>query len=139
LRSWAESEVTHWRPFSSASVTLPHPKASSPFVKFCGIGSIETNLLIVEEVNAPERIAPIHWTLMASPGFFKTGSSIEIHALRKAARLQALIALMSVIGVRRLSLKTSCRHEPEAKAKDRVPGVLLKVLLLTKPKPQSRT
>jgi hypothetical protein len=43
----------------STRVTLPQPKASSPFVKSCGIESIDTNLLIVEEVNTPKGITPI--------------------------------------------------------------------------------
>lgn len=143
----------------STRVTLPQPKMRSPFVKSCGIESIETNLLVVEEVNAPEGIAPIRWILMTSlpvsslneawtvisyyekrwlieeyHKVLKTGCAIEIHALRTAARLEALIALISVIGVRLLSLKTICHHEPEAKAKDRVPGLWLKVLLLMRPK-----
>ena len=143
----------------STRVTLPQPKASSPFVKSCGIESIETNLLIAEEVNAPKGITPIRWILMTSlpvssleeawtglsnyekrwlieeyHKVLKTGCSIETHALRTAERLEPLIALISVIGVRLLSLKTICRHEPEAKAKDRVPDVWLTVLLLMKPK-----
>jgi len=131
----------------------------SLLVKSCGIESIETNLLEVKEVNARRGVTPIRWVLITSlpvdtldaawaviehyekrwlieeyHKVLKTGCSIERHSLRTAERLEPLIGLISVIGVRLLSLKTICRHEPEAKAKDRVPGSWLKVLLLMKPK-----
>jgi hypothetical protein len=143
----------------STRVTLPQPKLKSLIVKSCGIESIETNLLEVEEVNAPKDVTPIRWVLItslpvdtldaawAAIGYYekrwlieeyhkvlKTGCSVERHSLRTAERLEPLIGLISVIGVRLLSLKTICRHEPEAKAQDRVPGLWLKVLLLMKPK-----
>ena len=143
----------------STRVTLPQPKMKSLLVKSCGIESIETNLLEVKEVNARRGVTPIRWVLITSlpvdtldaawaviehyekrwlieeyHKVLKTGCSIERHSLRTAERLEPLIGLISVIGVRLLSLKTICRHEPEAKAKDRVPGSWLKVLLLMKPK-----
>ena len=143
----------------STRVTLPQPKMKSPFVKFCGIRGIATNVLVVEEVNAPKGVTPIRWILLTSlpvstinaawtvieyyesrwlieeyHKVMKSGCSIERHSLRTAARLEPLIGLISVVGVRLLSLKTISRHEPEAKAKHRVPGLWLKALLLMKPK-----
>ena len=143
----------------STHVTLPQPKMKSPFVKSCGIRDIATNILVVEEVNAPKGVTPIRWILLTSlpvntinaawtvieyyesrwlieeyHKVMKSGCSIERHSLRTAARLEPLIGLISVVGVRLLSLKTISRHEPEAKAKHRVPGLWLKALLLMKPK-----
>ena len=143
----------------STRVTLPQPKMKSPFVKSCGIQDIATNVLVVEEVNAPKGVTPIRWILLTSlpvntinaawtvieyyesrwlieeyHKVMKSGCSIERHSLRTAARLEPLIGLISVVGVRLLSLKTISRHEPEAKAKHRVPGLWLKALLLMKPK-----
>ncbi len=143
----------------STRVTLPQPKMKSPFVKSCGIQGIATNVLVVEEVNAPKGVTPIRWILLTSlpvntinaawtvieyyesrwlieeyHKVMKSGCSIERHSLRTAARLEPLIGLISVVGVRLLSLKTISRHEPESKAKHRVPGLWLKALLLMKPK-----
>jgi len=143
----------------SSRVTLPQPKMKSPFVKSCGIQHIATNVLVVEEVNAPKGITPIRWILLTSlpvnslnaawtvieyyekrwlieeyHKVMKSGCSIERHSLRTAARLEPLIGLISVVGVRLLSMKTISRHEPAAKAKHRVPGLWLKALLLMKPK-----
>lgn len=143
----------------STRVTLPQPKMKSPFVKSCGIRAIATNVLVVEEVDAPKGVTPIRWILLTSlpvnainaawtvieyyesrwlieeyHKVMKSGCSIERHALRTAARLEPLIGLISVVGVRLLSLKTISHYEPEAKAKYRVPGLWLKALLLMKPK-----
>ena len=38
----------------------------SPFVKSCGIRDIATNVLVVEEVNAPKGVTPILWILLTS-------------------------------------------------------------------------
>ena len=42
----------------------------------------------------------------------KTDCGVEQHALRTAARLEPLIALISVVGVRLLQLKTISKHAP---------------------------
>ena len=143
----------------STRVILPQPKMKSPFVKSCGISDITTNVLVVEEINAPKGVTPIRWILLTSlpvntiaaawtvieyyesrwlieeyHKVMKSGCSIERHALRTAAGLEPLIGLISVVGVRLLSLKTISRHEPDARATDRVPGLWLKALLLMKPK-----
>ncbi len=143
----------------SIRVSLPQPKMKSPYVTSCGIQEITTNVLVVDEVNAPKGVTPIHWILQTSlpvhtidaawsvieyyesrwlveeyHKVMKSGCSIERHSLRTAARLEPLIGLISVVGVRLLSLKTVSRHEPKAKARHRVPGLWLKALMLMKPK-----
>lgn len=143
----------------STRVTLPQPKMKSPFVRSCGIRGIATNVLVIEEVNAPKGVTPIRWVLLTSLSVnsinaawtviehyetrwlieeyhkvMKSGCSIQRHALRTAARLEPLIGLISVVSVRLLSLKTVSRHEPDAKARHRVPGLWLKAIQLMKPK-----
>jgi hypothetical protein len=115
--------------------------------------------VVVEEVNPPKGVAPIRWVLLTSlpvdtlaqawtvieydecrwiieeyHKVLKTGCSIERHALRKAARLEPLTGLITVIGVRLLQLKTIAKHEPEAKARNRVPLIWLKALKHMRPK-----
>ena len=64
----------------------------------------------------------------------KTGCGVERHALRTAARLEPLIGLISVVGVRRLQLQTISKHEPDAQARHRVPTLWLQALKNKKPK-----
>lgn len=138
---------------SATRVTLPRPDRVDQYVKASGINSIETNVVIVEERNAPKNLEPVRWVLFTSlPALtfedawqvvsdyecrwtieeyhkvMKTGCSIERHALRTTGRLEALTGLISVIGVRLLQLKTFAKHEPETKASRRVPHSWLRAL-----------
>ena len=144
---------------STVRVTLPRPKRMSPYVRASGIKSIETNVVIVQEVDAPKGVAPIRWVLLTSlPAatfeqawqvitdyegrwtieeyhkVIKTGCSIERHALRTKDRLEALMGLITIVGVRLLQLKTFAKHEPEAKARNRVPSLWLRALKALKPR-----
>jgi hypothetical protein len=132
---------------SSTSITIPRPKCCSPFTKKCGILDIETNIVIVEEVNPPKGVKPIRWVLMTSlPAktfkqacqviedyeyrwiieeyhkVIKSGCKIEGHYLRTLGRLEALFGLVSVIGVRLLQLKTIGKADKTAVAYNRVPS-----------------
>jgi hypothetical protein len=138
---------------STTKVSLQRPKQSSSFVKQSGITSIEVNVVIVQEVNAPKGVKPICWILITSlpvetfeaawdvityyeyrwlieeyHKVLKTGCSIENHALKTAERLEPLIGLISVIGVRLLQLKTIAKKEPETKAVKRIPTNWLSAL-----------
>ena len=144
---------------SSTSVTFPRPTRCSKYVKQCGIKEIKTNVVMVEEVNAPKGVEPIRWILLTSLPIntfnqawqviddyetrwtieeyhkvIKTGCNIEGHALRTAERLEALIGLISIVGVRLLSLKTQARNAPESAASRRVPSMWLKALKAMRPK-----
>ena len=144
-------------------ISFPAPEAKSRYVKACGIKQIPLNVVIVEEVNAPKGVTPIRWVLLTSLpaatlaqawtviGYYecrwtieeyhkvlKTGCGVERHALRTAARLEPLIGLISVVGVRLLQLKTISKHEPDAKARHRIPTLWLKALKKKKPKLASR-
>ena len=144
---------------STCTVRFPRPHWYSEFVKNCGLDSIEMNVLIVQEVNAAKGVTPIRWVLLTSLpvdsfnaareviAFYecrwlieeyhkvlKTGCQIERHALREASRLEPLTALISVIGVRLLQLKTIGRHDPQQRAHRRVPTRWLNALTALRPR-----
>lgn len=144
---------------STCKVSFPQPYLRSQFVKDCGIELIEMNVVIVQEVAAPDGVKPIRWVLLTSlpvesfeaaweiiefyecrwlieeyHKVLKTGCQIEQHSLREASRLEPLIALISVIGVRLLQLKTIARHAPDQSAKGRVPRSWLKTLKAMRPR-----
>ena len=74
------------------------------------------------------------WLVEEYHKVLKTGCSLEVHALRDASRLEALIGLISVIGVRLFPLKLLGRNQPEAQAKTHVPSSWLSCLKLARPK-----
>jgi len=147
---------------SATRVTLPRPIHHSKYVKTCGLTHVETNIVIAQEVNAPAGVKPIRWVLLTSlpvatfeeawqviddyehrwlieeyHKVLKTGCSIERHALRTADRLEALIGLISVIGVRLLQMKTFAKQEPDAKAHNRIPSMWIIALKKLKPRLQT--
>jgi len=144
---------------SVVSVTFTLPSQYSKWVKNCGIKELNLNVVIVEEADASKGVTPIRWVLLTSlpvetfedawqvvedyenrwlveeyHKVMKSGCSLEMHALRAAERLEPLIALVSVIGVRLFQLKLIGRSQPTAKAKTHVPASWLKCLKLARPK-----
>jgi hypothetical protein len=144
---------------STVKVTFPMPRHRSEWVKQCGIRKLTMNVVIVQEINAPKGVTPIHWILLTSlpvdtfedawqviedyenrwlieeyHKVLKTGCSVELHALRTAGRLEPLIGLISVIGTRLFQLKLLGRSQQEAKAVTHVPSSWLKCLKLARPK-----
>lgn len=144
---------------SVVRVTYPRPSQTSPWVKKCGIKELTMNVVIVQEVNAPQGVTPIRWVLLTSlpvvtfedawqivgdyenrwlveeyHKVMKSGCSLEMHALRMAERLEPLIALISVIGVRLFQMKLIGRSQPDAKAVTHIPASWLRCLKLARPK-----
>lgn len=144
---------------SVVSVTFPRPSQYSKWVTECGIKELKMNVVIVQEVGASKGIKPIRWVLLTSlpvktfedawqivedyenrwlveeyHKVMKSGCSLEMHALRSADRLEPLIGLISVLGVRLFQLKLIGRNQPEAKAATHVPTSWLKCLKLARPK-----
>lgn len=144
---------------SVTSVTFPLPSQHSKWVAQCGIKQLTMNVVIVQEVDAPKGVKPIRWVLLTSlpvetfedawqviedyenrwmieeyHKVIKTGCSIEKHALRTADRLEPLIGLISVIGVRLFQLKLIGRNQREAKAKTHLPSGWLACMKLARPK-----
>ena len=149
---WATIEV------SSMRIKMPRPSVSCSFVKDSGILEIETNVLIVKEVNATKD-KPIQWILLTNQPVntlkqamqvieyyenrwlieeyhkcLKTGCGVQQHALRTADRLKAVTAITSVIATRLLSLKMDARNAPDTPAQNRVPPMWLKALKALRPK-----
>lgn len=142
------------------SVRIPRPKVTSKEVKAYGITEIQTNVVIVEEqLKKGSTQKPIKWVLLTSlptttfedawqviedyekrwlieeyHKALKTGCNIEGHSLRTTGRLEALIGLISVIGVRLLSLKMHARVEPDEKAVNRVPSTWIEAIAGVRPR-----
>ena len=144
---------------SVVRVTFPRPRHHSPWVKDCGINELTMNVVIVQETKPTKGVKPLRWVVLTSlpvktfrdawqviddyerrwlaeeyNKVIKTGCSVESHALRKAGRLEPLIAMISVIGTRLLQLKYIGRSQKTAKAQTHVPSSWLKCLKLTNPK-----
>lgn len=144
---------------SVVKVAFPKPQHRSQWVKQCGINELTVNVVVVQEVNPAKGATPIRWVLLTSLSVeafddawqiiedyehrwlieeyhkvLKTGCSVEMHALRTAARLEPLIGLISVLGMRLFQLKLVGRSQPEAKAATHVPSAWLQCLKLACPK-----
>ena len=144
---------------SVADVTMPRPQHCSPWLRECGISELTVNIVIVQETNPPKGVSPVHWVLLTSlpvetfeqawqvvedyehrwlieeyHKVIKTGCNIEGPALRTADRLEPLLGLISVLGVRLFQMKLLGRSQCEAKAKTHVPASWLKCLKLARPK-----
>lgn len=143
---------------SVGTVTFVPPAHRSRYVKACGVKEITMRVVVVAERDAPQGVTPIRWVLLASlpvetfedawqviedyecrwlieeyHKVIKSGCSIERHALRTADRLEPLIGLISVIGIRLFELKLVGRHEPEKKAQGNVPSSWVKCLEVLRP------
>lgn len=144
---------------STLTVTFPPPRHRSKWVKECGIEKLAMNVVVVQEVDAPKGVTPIRWVLLTSlpvdtfedawqiiedyenrwlieeyHKVIKTACSVEVHALRTSDRLEPLIGLISVIGIRLFQLKLVGRNQPDAKAATHVPSSWIKCLKLARPK-----
>ena len=132
---------------------VPVPCHTSPYVKSSGLSSIEMWVVQVCEVYAPEGVEPISWVLYTSLPVavfgdawqiieyyelrwlveeyhkaLKTGCCVQKRGLRKAERLEPMVALMSVVALRLLQLKSVARTDPDRPAKKIVPRLWLQML-----------
>jgi hypothetical protein len=129
-----------------ASVQVPPPRESTPFVQQCGLASVPISLVEVREVHPPSGVKPLRWVLSTSHsvtsladaltviGYYekrplieefhkalKTGCSIETRQYASAQPLEALTALLSVVAVRLLQLRSAARTQPDRPAGEVVP------------------
>lgn len=134
-------------------IKMPRPHHVSPWVKKLDQPPIAMNVVEVVEVDAPKGVTPIRWVLLTSLpvktfddawtviGYYelrwlieeyhkalKTGCHVEGRQLKTAARLEAIVGLMSVVAVRLLRLKSLARTNPEIPAQRVVPDVWLQML-----------
>ena len=144
---------------SSVSVTFKRPALTSPWVKKCGVEQIKTNVVIVQEVDAPKGIKPIKWVLLTTLAVdtfsaawqviedyehrwlieeyhkvLKSGCKIQSPQLQTSDRLEAIIGITTVIGSRLLAMKYLGRNQPTAKASTHVPKSWLRCLKAARPK-----
>lgn len=115
-------------------------------------------VVVVQEVDPRKDVTPIRWVLLTSlpveafddawqviedyehhwlieeyHKVIKTGCSVERHALRTTDRLEPLIGLISVVGIRLFQLKLIGRNDQETPAKNHVPSTWLKYLGYLRP------
>ena len=122
-------------------IKVPRPHHASPWVKQLQQPPIAMNVVEVVEVDPPEGATPIRWVLLTSLPVktfddawmviryyetrwlveeyhkaLKTGCHVEGRQLKTAARLEAMVGLMSVVAVRLLRLKSLARTNPDIPA-----------------------
>jgi hypothetical protein len=138
-------------------VNIPRPRHASPWVRQLQQPPIAMNVLEVAEAKTPPGVTPIRWVLLTSLpvktfrdawtiiGYYesrwlveeyhkalKTGCRTESRQLKTAGRLEALVALTSVVAIRLLQLKSLARTNPEVPAQRVVPPVWLAMLKLAR-------
>ena len=144
---------------SCVGIEMPLPRHHTPWAKECGIKTISMNVVVVEEVGSVKGAKPIRWVLLTSlrvktfadawqvitdyenrwlveeyHKVIKTGCGIESHALRSAERLEPLVGLISILGIRLFQLKLLGRTDRNRRAKSHVPNKWLTTLKLLRPK-----
>jgi hypothetical protein len=137
------------------TVGIPVPRDCGRFATACGITLIMMNVVEVREVGPPGKCKPLRWVLFTSHPVgsfkdalgvieyyerrplveefhkaFKTGCRIEERLYETAHGWENVAALLSIVAVRLLQLKTIAAKEPDRPAKDVVPAAWLKMLQL---------
>lgn len=127
-------------------VTLPAPRDCGRFAKECGIRSITQWVVDVREVNPPPQVIPLRWVLLTSHAAtmleealqvveyyeqrprieefhkaLKTGCRLESRLYETAERWEAITAMLSIVAVRLLQLKTFAQTQPQLPADEVVP------------------
>jgi hypothetical protein len=135
------------------SLQMPAPRDCGHFVRECGIATIDMNVVEVREVNPPKGVAPLRWVLLTSHrvasfdeaweiiGYYekrplveefhkslKTGCRLEDRQYQAAHRLEALTAVLSVVAIRLLQLRSVARTNPDRPAEQLVPARWIKML-----------
>jgi hypothetical protein len=125
---------------------LPIPKHCGRFARECGITFITMHAVEVREVNPPPGAEPLHWVLLTSHAVatfeealevityyeqrplieefhkaLKTGCRLEDRLYETAKRWEAVTAMLSIVAVRLLQLKTVAKAEPNRPAEELVP------------------
>lgn len=132
---------------------MPVPRHTSPYVRALQPEPIPMAVVWVREVNPPKGCKPIEWVLYTSLPVetfddawqiveyyecrwlieeyhkaLKTGCAVQSRLLQSAARLEAMVGLMSVVAMRLLQLKSMARQEPDRLARTVVPTLWLQML-----------
>lgn len=135
------------------TVGVPRTNDASAFVKECGIHLIMMNAVEVRETHPPRGAKGLRWILLTSHAVqnfndawqvihyyeqrprieefhkaLKTGCRLEERLYEKAHRWEAVTALLSVVAVRLLQLKSIALREPDRPAEEVVPAKMIKML-----------
>lgn len=134
-------------------VGMPTPHQPGRFTRECGISFLTTNLIEVKEIDPPRGQKPLHWVLYTSHAVtcwqeaetvieyyerrplveefhkaLKTGCRIESRLYETAPRWENVTALLSIVAVRLLQLKTIAIKEPNRPATSIVPQSWLRMM-----------
>lgn len=138
---------------SFGALTMPPPKHISPALKKAKPSPIPMYVVYVREVDAPKGVESIEWILYTSlpvrnleeamviVGYYekrwlieefhkclKTGLRVQERQLKTSHRMETMMGLMSVEGVRLLQLKGEARTAPDRPATQVVPPKYVGVL-----------
>ncbi|WP_425614706.1 IS4 family transposase [Anatilimnocola sp. NA78] len=134
-------------------IGMPEPHQPGRFTQECGITFLTMNVIEVKEVDPPRGQKPLQWVLYTSHAVtcwedaltvieyyerrplveefhkaLKTGCRIEERLYETAPRWENVTALLSIIAVRLLQLKTIALKEPNRPAAALVPAIWLRML-----------
>ncbi len=134
-------------------IGLPIPRDCGRFARECGITFITMHAVEVREVNPPPGVEPLHWVLLTSHAVttfeealevityyeqrplieefhkaLKTGCRLEDRLYETAQRWEAVTAMLSIVAVRLLQLKTVAKAEPDRPAEELVPRQWIEML-----------
>lgn len=135
------------------SIKMPVPHHKSPWIRQLNPQPIAMNVVHVVEVDPPDDMTPICWILLTSLPVktfkqawtvieyyerrwlveeyhkaLKSGCRVTKRQLKTPERLEAMVAVMSVVAVRLLRLKSLARTSPDTPARQVVPPVWLQML-----------
>ena len=136
----AQLEVRH------GAVAICAPSGRSPWLKQCGVETIAMHVIEVREAGAPAGVEPLHWVLLTSLpvknfndawrviGYYekrpiieefhkalKTGCRLQSRQHQTSDRLEAVAAMLSVVAVRLLQLRSVARSDPQRPVDQVVP------------------
>lgn len=137
----------------TTKVTLKRPQRMTPSLRKIGFQELTQWVVEVREVNPPQDVEPLRWVLWTSLPIesfddawqvieyyerrwlieelhkaMKTGCRLEARQYLRAARLEAIAGMISVLAVRLLQLKCVARAEPDRAARQIVPKAWLEML-----------
>ncbi|MCI0356264.1 MAG: IS4 family transposase [Acidobacteria bacterium] len=135
------------------AIGLPAPRDCGRFAHECGITFITMHAVEVREVHPPPGVEPLRWVLLTSHAVatfeealevityyeqrplieefhkaLKTGCRLEDRLYETAQRWEAVTAMLSIVAVRLLQLKTVATADPDRPAEELVPRKWIEML-----------
>ena len=138
-------------------MTMPVPWHKSRYIRQVAATPVPMWLVVASEVDCPRGVEPIEWVLYTSlpvwdleeamrvvsyyekrwliEEYFKalkSGCRVTERQLKTRARLEAVVALLSVVAVRLLQLKAHARTQPDRPAAEVVPPRYVSLLKIAR-------